>query len=47
MLPALLFKRSFRSYVLATFRVNGVAAMPVLYRLAEAGTAASPRRGEA
>jgi hypothetical protein len=45
-LPALLFRPSFRSYVLATFRVNGVAAMPVLYRLAAAGTAASPRRGK-
>ena len=33
-LPALLFKRSFHSYVLEHFRVNGVAAMPVLYRLA-------------
>jgi hypothetical protein len=33
-LPSLLFKRSFHSYVLEHFRVNGVAAMPVLYRLA-------------
>jgi hypothetical protein len=33
-LPALLFKPSFHSYVLEHFRVNGVAAMPVLYRLA-------------
>jgi hypothetical protein len=33
-LPDLIFKRSFRSYVLAHFRANGVAAMPVLYRLA-------------
>jgi hypothetical protein len=33
-LPALLFKRSFRSDVLEHFRVNGVAAMPVLDRLA-------------
>ena len=33
-LPSLVFKRSFRTYVLAHFRANGVAAMPVLYRLA-------------
>jgi hypothetical protein len=32
-LPSLLFKRSFRTYVLAHFKANGVAAMPVLYRL--------------
>ena len=39
-LPALLFKRSFHSYVLEHFRVNGVAAMPVLYRLvADEGSA--------
>jgi hypothetical protein len=33
-LPALTLKRSFHTYVLEHFRVNGVAAMPVLYRLA-------------
>lgn len=33
-LPALLFKRTFRSFVLANFRANRVAAMPILYRLA-------------
>jgi hypothetical protein len=33
-LPSLLFKRSFRTYVLEHFRANGVAAQPVLYRLA-------------
>jgi hypothetical protein len=39
-LPALLFKRSFHTYVLEHFRVNGVAAMPVLYRLvADEGSA--------
>ncbi len=32
-LPSLIFKRSFRTYVLAHFKANGVAAMPVLYRL--------------
>jgi hypothetical protein len=32
-LPSLIFKRSFHSYVLAHFQANGVAAMPVLYRL--------------
>jgi hypothetical protein len=36
-LPALVFKRSFHTYVLEHFRVNGVAAMPVLYRLARGG----------
>jgi hypothetical protein len=33
-LPSLLFKRSFRSYVLANFETNRVAAMPILYRMA-------------
>jgi hypothetical protein len=33
-LPSLIFKRSFRTYVLRHFSANGVAAMPVLYRLA-------------
>lgn len=33
-LPALLFKRSFRRYVLAHFEANDTAAMPILYRLA-------------
>lgn len=33
-LPSLLFKTSFRSYVLANFEANHVAAMPVLYRRA-------------
>jgi hypothetical protein len=33
-LPSLLFKRSFRSYVLANFEANRVAAMPILYRTA-------------
>jgi hypothetical protein len=33
-LPSLIFKRSFHTYVLEHFRVNGVAAMPVLYRVA-------------
>jgi hypothetical protein len=32
-LPSLIFKRSFHTYVLEHFRVNGIAAMPVLYRL--------------
>ena len=32
-LPSLLLKPSFRTYVLAHFRANGVAAMPILYRL--------------
>jgi hypothetical protein len=33
-MPSLIFKRSFRTYVLKHFSANGVAAMPVLYRLA-------------
>lgn len=33
-LPALIFKRSFRSYVLASFAANRTAATPILYRLA-------------
>jgi hypothetical protein len=32
-LPALVFKRTFRTYVLAHFTANGVAAQPGLYRL--------------
>lgn len=32
-LPALIFKRSFRDYVLANFEANRVAAIPILYRL--------------
>lgn len=33
-LPSLLFKRSFRPYVLDNFYANGVAAIPILYKLA-------------
>jgi hypothetical protein len=33
-MPSLIFKRSFHTYVLRHFSANGVAAMPVLYRLA-------------
>lgn len=33
-LPSLLFKRSFRSYVLTNFNANNVAAIPILYKLA-------------
>ncbi|MEF8842724.1 MAG: hypothetical protein V5A62_14060 [Haloarculaceae archaeon] len=33
-LPALLVKRTFRSYVLANFEANEVAPMPILYTLA-------------
>lgn len=32
--PSLLFKKSFRNYVLAHFEANDTAAIPVLYRLA-------------
>ncbi len=33
-LPSLLFKSSFRSFVLENFSANSTAAMPILYRLA-------------
>ena len=33
-LPPLIFKRTFRSYVLANFEANKVAAIPILYRMA-------------
>lgn len=33
-LPSLVFKRSFRDYVLANFAANRVAAMPILYGMA-------------
>lgn len=32
-LPSLIFKKTFRTYVLENFAANNVAAMPVLYRL--------------
>lgn len=38
-LPSLLFDRTFRSFVLANFAANGVAAQPIIYR--RAGVAAS------
>ena len=33
-LPSLIFKRSFRKFVLKNFEANNVATMPILYRLA-------------
>ena len=33
-LPSLIFKRSFHSYVLDNFAANNIAAVPILYRLA-------------
>lgn len=33
-LPSLIFKRTFRTFVLDNFEANKVAAMPILYRLA-------------
>ena len=33
-LPSLIFKRTFRTFVLDNFEANNVAAMPILYRLA-------------
>jgi hypothetical protein len=32
--PSPIFKRTFRTYVLANFEANRVAAMPILYRMA-------------
>ncbi|MEV5324436.1 hypothetical protein WBK31_23610 [Nonomuraea sp. N2-4H] len=31
-LPGLIFRPSFRSFVLATFKANGIAAQPIIYR---------------
>lgn len=36
-LPSLLFRPTFRSFVLANFKANGVAAQPIIYRRLEAG----------
>ncbi len=33
-LPGLLFRPTFRSFVLANFKANGVAAQPITYRRA-------------
>jgi hypothetical protein len=33
-LPSLLFRPTFRSFVLANFKANGIAAQPIIYRLA-------------
>ena len=33
-LPSLLFKKSFRSFVLKNFEANGTAPIPILYRMA-------------
>ena len=38
-LPSLLFRPTFRSFVLANFKANGVAAQPIIYRRVEATTA--------
>ncbi|TDE97210.1 hypothetical protein EXU48_03070 [Occultella glacieicola] len=42
-LPSLLLRPSFRSFVLANFRANGVAAQPIIYR-SVAGAARASRR---
>jgi hypothetical protein len=31
-LPSLMFRPTFRSFVLANFKTNGVAAQPIIYR---------------
>jgi len=33
-LPSLIFKKSFKEFVLNNFEANNVAAMPILYKLA-------------
>jgi hypothetical protein len=33
-LPHLIFRRTFKTYVLANFEANGIAAQPIIYRLA-------------
>lgn len=38
-LPALLFSPGFRTFVLANFKANGVAAQPIMYRQARRGAA--------
>ncbi|MED5812470.1 hypothetical protein VST63_08855 [Mycolicibacterium sp. 050232] len=45
-LPSLLFRRSFRSFVLANFKANDVAAQPIIYRIYRrtAATGSSSRR---
>ncbi|BBX94045.1 hypothetical protein H5U98_22315 [Mycolicibacterium boenickei] len=42
-LPSLLFRRSFRSFVLANFKANDVAAQPVIYRRAAATGSSTAR----
>ncbi|MFN6555266.1 hypothetical protein ACP6C7_32210 [Mycolicibacterium septicum] len=42
-LPSLLFRRTFRSFVLANFKANDVAAQPIIYRRT-AATGSSSRR---
>lgn len=46
-LPGLLFRPSFRSFVLANFKANGVAAQPIIYRrvLNSGGTSDSSPAG--
>ncbi|WP_264077420.1 hypothetical protein [Mycolicibacterium houstonense] len=43
-LPSLLFRRTFRSFVLANFKANDVAAQPIIYRLVAAATGTSRAR---
>ncbi|MGV9799120.1 hypothetical protein ACWDTP_13805 [Mycobacterium sp. NPDC003449] len=43
-LPSLLFRRTFRSFVLANFKANDVAAQPIIYRRAATATGSSPAR---
>lgn len=42
-LPSLLFRPSFRSFVLANFKANGVAAQPIIYRRVQASGAGTGR----
>lgn len=42
-LPSLLFRPSFRSFVLANFKANGVAAQPIIYRRVQVPAAGTGR----
>lgn len=41
-LPSLLFRRTFRSFVLANFKANDVAAQPIIYRRLRKSTPTQP-----
>ncbi len=45
-LPSLLFRPSFRNFVLANFKANGIAAQPVIYRRLRPRLAVAPGDGD-